>query len=893
MRRKDNFFGRGAALPYLGLKTRMRLIPLLLCWVSGSALAGGMPALVVSPDLVRDRPAKGAPIPVRPAAPTVDAAPAAAPAAEVPGAPATSGIGLAPAPSAPGADVRPVAPPEAPAPVVAQPAVPAAAPVPPRETEVRPAEASRTVAPVEAAQDEKAAGPIEQRPEAPREAEAPVAVRREATEVSALRIRGTRAVELVADGEAEIQRGDLTLTADRLIYRELTDEAIAEGNVRLAQGTDEVTGPAARIVIGERTGEFEAPRYSFTRTSEPQPGELPRVITGSGQADALLFEGENQYRFRNATWSSCSPQDPDWYVKARDLDLDYDTEVGTLRHGTVVFKDVPILWVPWAEFPLVGRRQSGLLAPTFGTSNKTGVDFTQPYYWNIAPNYDATLSPRFMSRRGLQLGGEFRYLNEDYRGELRGEWLPKDRVDGVERRLASLQHQHRITPRLFASLDLNTVSDDTYFEDLSSRVSVASKVNLLREGRLNYYGADWWSASALWQRYQTLSGDEPYRKVPQLALNANRAGMPGGTTWVFDGQFTEFDHPDKDRVVGGYRVFTPGSRLVLYPQVSLPIERAGFFITPKFGLHYTQYKLDRPYDVANGRTSITRSVPIFSLDTGLNFEREANVFGRDYVQTLEPRVFYVKSPERRQEDIPLFDTFRYDFSFAQMFAEMPYSGSDRIADNDQVTVALTSRLIDPVSGAERLYGAIGQRHYFSDQRVALPGETLRVDRRTDILAAVGGRISASTSLNSAWQYNPRESQTQRFTFGASWQPEFGKAVNLSYRWTRDVLRDIDVSAQWPLGGRWYGVGRLTRSIKDRRITEAIGGLEYDGGCWVFRTVAHRFATTEDKVTQALFFQLELNGLASIGSNPVGLLKRSVSGYGKINEPGSGRIFGTD
>ncbi len=823
-------------MPGLGLNTQMRLIPLLLCWMSGAALAGGMPALVVSPDLV-------------------------------------GGAGTVRAPQqAPSAAPVPVAKPQrgdAPATV--------------------PAPANAATGHLDAAQG---AQPAADTP--PRAAGQSVPAPADgATSVTALRIRGTRTVELVAEGEAELLRGDLTLTADRLTYHEPTDEARAEGNVRLTQGTDEITGPAARIVVGERTGRFESPRYAITRAARSTPGKDGRAITGSGGADVLYFEGENQYRLSNATWSSCRPEDPDWYVKAGELELDYDTEIGTLRNGTVVFKDTPILWVPWAEFPLVARRQSGLLAPTLGTSNKTGVDITLPYYWNIAPNYDATLSPRLLSRRGVQLGGEFRYLTEDYRGELRGEWLPEDRVEGVERHLTSLQHWHRISPRLFASVDWNAVSDDRYFEDLSSRVALASKVNLLRQGRLDYYGADWWSASAVWQRYQTLYGDEPYRKLPQLTLAANRADLAGGTTLAMTAQYTEFDHADKDRIVDGVRVYAPGSRLVLYPRLSWPIERAGYFITPKLGVHYTRYDLDAPYLVDGGRTRITRTVPIFSVDAGLTFERETRLFGNDYEQTLEPRIFYVRAPAREQDDIPLFDTTRYDFSFAQMFSEFPYSGHDRIADADQVTLALISRLIDPVNGAERLYGAIGQRHYFSDQEVALPGEALRVDRRTDVLAALGGRITPTLSLNSAWQYDPRDRLTERFTVGGSWRPAFAKAVNMSYRWTRDVLRDLDLSAQWPLGGRWYGVGRLTRSIQEGRITEAIAGLEYDGGCWVFRTVAHRFATNENDTTQALFVQLELNGLASIGSNPVGLLKRSVSGYGKINEPGSGRIFGTD
>ncbi|MBR0566409.1 LPS-assembly protein LptD [Azoarcus sp. L1K30] len=826
----------------------MRLIPLLLCWLSGAALAADLPALVVSPDLLRGEPAVQRGGRAASAAPRVQSGGA-----------------------------------------------PAAIETQTREREIKSQAVQRVETP--ATQTRPAAAPGAASAAKPATGSKPGA-----TEVSALRISGTRAVELVADGEAELKRGELLLTADKLVYREPTDEAVAEGNVRLRQGRDEMTGPAATIVLGDQTGSFDTPRYSITRPAEPlEPGDPPREISGGGHADMLYFEGENQYRAKNATWSTCSVDDPDWYIKAGDLALDYDRDMGVARDSTVVFQGVPLFWMPWTEFPLAGQRQSGVLPPTFGTSNKTGFDLAVPYYWNIAPNYDATITPRWMSRRGMQVGGEIRYLGDSYRGEARAEYLARDNLTGSERALGSLQHQQWITPTLYGSLDINAVSDDAYFEDLSSRVSVASKVNLLREGRLVYAGSPWWSASALVQAYQTLSPDAdkplttPYRRLPQLLLNASRPDLVGGFVFGWQSELTRFSHPDKDK--------PEATRISAYPQLSLPFERAGYYITPKVGVNYTGYEIDRSVASSGLRDSITRTVPIFSVDSGMTFERDAAFFGHDFVQTLEPRLYYLNAAYRRQDEIPLFDTSRYDFGFAQIFSENLYTGGDRIADANQLTAAVTSRLIDPVSGAERMKVLLGQRYYFNDQRVTLnyydengnlvQNEIPRTSRRADMLAGFSGRVTQDTSLESLWQYNPRDHWTERFNTTFRFQPGFAKALNLSYRYAKDILRDVDVSGQWPMGGGWYGVTRLTHSLREDRLTEAIGGVEYDGGCWVVRVAMHRFATSADEVTKAFFVQLELNDLASIGTSPVSLIKRSVPGYGKINEPGSNRVFGVE
>jgi len=722
------------------------------------------------------------------------------------------------------------------------------------------------------------------------------------TRISALRVYGTHLVDVVAEGDVELSRDALTLTADRLTYREPTDEVLAEGNVclRQADGRAEMSGSSVSLVVGARTGEFVEPKYAMSRLRPPrEEGAQPRMVTGSGHADSLRLEGENQYRATNATWSTCKGAKPDWYIKAGKLELDYDREIGTVRDGAVVFKDVPIFWLPWAEFPLAGQRHSGILPPAMESSTKTGFAFTIPYYWNIAPNYDLTLLPRYMSRRGMQIGAEARYMGATYDGMVRGEYMARDEVFGKKRSLGSLLHRQWLTPTLYGSIDLNKVSDDSYFEDLSTRISMSSRVNLLREGRLMYVGGGWWNASALAQSYQTLSPDPanpvatPYRRLPQIALNANRPGEfsrfigTSGLDLGWKSEIVRFVHPDDNHA--------NASRLTAYPQVSLPLQWSGFYITPKIGLHYTRYNIDRDQPLPGMRDSIIRSVPIFSLDSGLSFERDTRLFGRDFVQTLEPRVYYLKTAYRRQDDIPLFDTSRFDFGFAQIFSENLYTGGDRIADANQLTTAVTSRLINPVTGVENMRVILGQRFYLQDQRVTLNYrdeqgnlqdiETPRTNSRTDLLAGFSARIAKYASFDSMWQYNPRDGQTERLTTNLRYNPGHTRAFNLAYRYARDILRDVDVSGQWPLWGRWYGVTRVTYSLKDSKMTETIGGLEYNGGCWVLRMGAHRYTTRTSRSNNAYFLQLELNDFTSIGpgGNVVNLIKRSVPGYGMINE----------
>lgn len=700
------------------------------------------------------------------------------------------------------------------------------------------------------------------------------------TEIEADRVSGQSGVEVVAEGQARLRRGEIQLDAERLTYRELKSRVEAEGEVELRRGAERISGPRVELNIDERTGVFERPNYQISR--RPGGGQTGRVVSGGGSAVNLHFEGPDQYRLEGATWSTCTAPDPDWYLRAGELKLDYQREVGTAYHSTLVFKQVPLMYLPWIEFPLVGQRQSGLLVPTVGQSNKTGFDFTLPYYWNIAPNYDATLTPRYMSRRGMQLGAELRYLQSSLAGEMRAEVLPEDNVRGGARAAASLRHAQRFSDVWSGSLVLNRVSDEQYFEDLSSRLAVTAQSNLLNQGRLTYGASDWWNAEALFQGYQTIEGLEPYRMLPRLAVVAGRDFDFG--QFDFRGEFTAFEHPDKARV--------QGQRTVLYPQFAYPIRRDAFSVTPRVGLHLTRYDLEQAQS-EGAKTTFARAVPISSIDGQLNFERDFAWQGRSLRQTLEPRLYYLYVPFHRQDpdQYPVFDSAAYDFNFTQIFQPNLYSGSDRIANADQLTAAVTSRIYDEV-GVELMRASLGQRYYFDEQRVRLTAaEALRTGKRADILASFAGRLPRDFRLASDWQYNPRDHWTERLNLSLRYQPGFARVLNAGLRYTRDVLRDLDLSAQWPLGANWYGVARYTRSLREHRVTEAIGGLEYNGGCWIFRVAMHRFATNPQDATQAIFVQLELGGLASVGSSPLNLLQRSVRGYGNINDQPDDPVFG--
>lgn len=687
------------------------------------------------------------------------------------------------------------------------------------------------------------------------------------TTIQASQVNGVYGQTLEADGPVEMKRPGQTILADWLRYQQATEDLYAKGHIRLLQHGDDVRGDELKLNLNSRIGNMTQAEYVVANGS------------GRGKADVMEFAGRDRYHLKNATYSSCVNPEAGWYLIASDLSLDYTRNLGEAESARLVFQGVPLAYLPWFDFSLNGERKSGWLTPSIGHSSQSGAELSTPYYWNIAPNRDATFTPRLMQKRGLQLKGEFRYLEPDYAGEVTAEWL-SDRKSDRNRSGLKWLHQQRFGA-WDSGIRVERVSDDTYFEELGDKLAVSSTVNLPREAWISR-SENGLSFSARFLKYQTLQPnpnslvDPPYAKLPQLTLNWLKPNLGGGNLDLdLQSEFTAFRHRTK----------VDGTRLVAYPSVSWLLSSQSAYFKPKIGVHFTHYNIN----AANNRTGLTnanRTVPILSVDSGLFFDRETTLGGQNYTQTLEPRLYYVNIPYRDQSRLPNFDSGLADFSFAQLFSENRYTGSDRINEANQVTAAVTSRLIDDDTGVERLRASIGQRYYLrKTQRVALDGSTTpRNERSSDILASLEGQLGKNWHLSSSWQFNTSSPRSQKASLDLQYSPGPGKVLNFGYRMDRtpaadkDRLKQFDISGQWPIATGWYGVARWNYSLKDKKPLEVLAGVEYNAGCWQLRMVAQRFVTSGGNKSTNVFLLLQMSDVASFGSNPSDTLKRGVKGY---------------
>ncbi len=686
--------------------------------------------------------------------------------------------------------------------------------------------------------------------------------------IEADRIEGVSDLELSAEGAAELRREDLTVFGERLRYNRELERIEAEGGVRLERGADRVFGPRLRYDTATDTGEFEAPSFVLRRREAARGG-----------AARLEFLGRDRYRLERGWYTSCEPGRDDWRIEAGELELDYEAEEGRARALRLEFLGTTIFAFPYASFPLEKRRKSGFLAPYYEQSTRRGLELGISYYWNLAPEYDLTLTPVYMSKRGEQLRSHLRYLGHGYTGELRHEYLPEDRELGRRRTGVSFAHAQQFTPAFGGRLDLNWVSDDRYLVDLRSHVRRLSVAQLQREGVLHYgasFGATALGLQARVHRFQTLQDPlapiaEPYDRLPQLVFSAARNDLGGWLDLSALGEYVRFSH----------RSAVEGSRLSFNPSLSAPLLAPGYFLTPKLGLRAVRYDLARTAPGDPARPSVR--IPWLSVDGGLVFEREAQLFGIAFTQTLEPRAYYVYVPYRAQDRLPLFDTALADFNYAALFTENRFVGGDRFGDANELTLALTSRLLG-ARGEELARATLGQRHYFRNERVGLTATApLRSVDASDLLASVGGRLARDWTFDATLQYSPREARAERYGVSLRYAPEIAKVLNASYRFRRDLLRQVDLSGQWPLAPGWYAVGRYHYSLRERRLLEGLGGIEYNAGCWVVRAVLSRVQAATQMPATAILFQLELNGLGQIGTDDVvAYLRRRVPGYAVTN-----------
>lgn len=693
------------------------------------------------------------------------------------------------------------------------------------------------------------------------------------TYVSGDRMTGysERGVEL--EGNAELRRGGAVVKGDTLSYDQDTDEARASGNVRVARDGTLAVGPEARLRVEANEGYMLSPDYYFQQTG------------GSGSAERIDFLDKNQSTIQRATYTTCSPDNADWYFSARQLDLDSDRQVGVAHNAVLRFFDVPILAAPVVSFPLTDERRSGVLAPLFAYSSRSGFDLTVPYYFNIAPNRDLTLYPRLMTERGVQLGGDFRYLGNGYSGRIRGEFLPNDKRTNSDRWLYSIQHSQNLAKGLNAYLNLNRVSDDRYPDDLTRTVAQSTLRQYAQEGGVTYTWGDF-NVLARVQTFQTLAPSQPaYERVPQLNGRFTRYNWNGFDVQV-EADYTRFRIP---LTTTGLQQ-PQGERVFIQPSISYPIVRPGWYVTPKVMFNAAQYQMDPASNLQGAPNTLTRTVPTMSLDAGMTFERDAptvsRLFGVNYLQTLEPRLFYVYTPFRDQRLFPLFDTVQSDFGYGQIFSENPFTGYDRIADNNKLTAGVTTRLIETETGIERFRATLAQRFDFTGQRVQLTGTLDDAESGySDLLAATTIQLFRGYYLDTGVQYNPENDRVVQSNVAFAWRPESRKLLNIGYRYRRPTtvtdntaIDQFEISSQWPLTRRTYGIGRVAYDMSGNQLVDTLLGLEYAADCWVGRVAYQRFRNTTQGYTGRVFLQVEFRGLSKIGSNPLDILRLNVPGY---------------
>ncbi|WP_410497534.1 LPS-assembly protein LptD [Chitinibacter sp. S2-10] len=663
---------------------------------------------------------------------------------------------------------------------------------------------------------------------------------------------------LEAKGNVVINRGTLDVQADWVMYRQSSDTLHAGDKVIMHRDGDTLTGSRLDVAVTERVGELENADY------------LMGQGLARGEAVKLLFEGKDKYRIQNGSMTTCTPEQNDWFLHAKEISLDYTQNYGQAWHGWLEFQNVPVFYYPWMDFPLDGGRKTGFLMPTLAYSSTNGFEYSQPFYWNIAPNYDATITPSYFAQRGLMMGGEFRYLQPSYTGIISAEAI-NDKEDQEQRYSVLFRHNQQLAERLRLTLNYQKVSDDHYFSDFGDRLSVASQVNLPQEAVLSSSGSNW-SSYIRMQQYQTLQSStnhvtEPYARLPQWYASYS-PDLGGGTKTSITGEITQFSHDTKQQ----------GDRAWVYPTLSLPFTNAYSFITPKVGVHATHYNNESASGQDQG--SASRILPITSIHGGLFFEREGSLFGSSILQTLEPQIYYLYVPFKDQSTLPNYDSGTTDLSWSKLFSENKYSGNDRINDANEITLALNTRIFDDENGIQRFYAGLGQRIYFVPPRVGISSTNeSNEEKSSDLLFMLGGELPYDVRVNYTLQQDMQDGRTARADANLNWSPGEFKTLNLRYSVNRSTKTEqLDISGQWPFGSGWYGVARHNYSLKDDQALESLAGLEYNAGCWALRLAAQRYVTTDSEYKTNFFVLLELGGLAGIGMNPISVLRQSIPGY---------------
>lgn len=671
-------------------------------------------------------------------------------------------------------------------------------------------------------------------------------------------IEATNRNQVELKGNAVLTQGGNYLRSDSMTYNKATDTAQARGHVVLfSRDGDRLQTPFLSLQVAKEQGYTSEASIQNADRLQATGSSKTRRISGHGDARRIDIKSRDLMVLQDANYSFCPVGKEDVTIHASSLKLDSTTATGSARNVVVRFQGVPIFYSPYLEFPLDDKRRSGFLSPKLGSAKNSGMVVEAPYYLNLAPNYDLTLYPRYLTSRGFQLGGNARYITDHSSGSLIGEYMPSDSQSTESNRGAlAFRHQQDLSSRWHLGTDLQYVSDNNYLDDFTNNLLLSSATHVPRLLTLNYNG-DWLSVNSKIHSYQTIDSTiapaaQPYDRLPQIQFNSRLPFLSDLLTVSLEGEVSNFSQSGR----------IEGWRYDLNPTVGLPLETTYGFFKPKLQLNSTHYSLN---NTTTGSTNPSRSVPIFSIDSGLFFERRFNLSGQGRTQTLEPRLFYAYIPYKNQTLLPNFDTAGGNFyNFSNLFRSNRFFGRDRVGDTNQLTTALTSRLLDSASGNELGHLRLGQIFFFSDRKVQLSGST-QTQTQSDLLAELQFKLTDDWTLNSYLQYNHNNSEISTGKLDLAYYKDPKRTAQLSYLYQKSGLEQLNLDVSWPLSPSWKIRVQQLYSITNSQSQSSSVGLNYDSCCWSLGLSTQRRLDNTGSYRSAFFATLELKRLGSISS----------------------------
>ncbi len=664
---------------------------------------------------------------------------------------------------------------------------------------------------------------------------------------------------LTLTGNAEITRADKRLMAERVIYLEADDEVQAEGQVRIDQPDMTLTADHGTLWLDQNRGIFYDTRFRL----------YSRHARGSAETVQLVEPGITRYD--RTTYTTCPDNSNAWMLRAAKVTLFEDEGQGVARHARLSVKGVPLLYTPYLSFPIDDRRKSGFLVPGFGSSSQSGLEFSLPYYFNLAPNYDLTLTPRFLQDRGAQLGSEFRYKRRGQDGLIYYEILPDDDLTGENRNRFTFRDKSRFGQHMSTQIEYDRVSDRDHLTDLGDSLSLSSASHLERSAQANYRSR-WWQAGVRVDDYQTVDRtiapqDRPYERLPSLNLRADSPWRPLGLQTSIKSTLTSFDQDAR----------VTADRLDVQPEIRWPLRRSAFELTPRVGVRHTSYKLDQ--QAAGIDEEQRRTTPLASLDGTLFLERPMQLGERHYTHTLEPRLWYLYVKGEDQSDIPLFDTSEPTFTYRELFAENRFNGADRMGDANQAALALSTRILDARTGAQLFRASVGELFYFANRNVSLNNGAVQTRSRSSVAGEMELALSRAWLGKADLVWDPYDEQTERGNLRLQYRPGYRKIANLSYRFLRQSQTQLDASILWPLTPSWHALGRWYYDLNASSELETMAGLEYSSCCWGIRLMAREYVRPGvDETNRSIMFQFVFKGLGQIGNDIESVLEDGILGY---------------